>query len=53
MVKLLTDISVLHCVFWLTQSLYDGREMTMSIATNSENKLKNRFGNICVCKPYS
>ncbi|CAI8021857.1 Receptor-type tyrosine-protein phosphatase alpha [Geodia barretti] len=30
------------------QSLYDGRDKTISIATNSENKLKNRFGNICV-----
>ena len=49
-VKLLVDVSVLRCVCWLTQSLYDGREKTISIATNSENKLKNRFGNICVCK---
>ena len=26
------------------------RNKTTSIATNTENKLKNRFGNICVCK---
>ncbi|CAI8024474.1 Receptor-type tyrosine-protein phosphatase alpha [Geodia barretti] len=30
------------------QSLYDGEGKTIAIATNSENRLKNRFGNICV-----
>ena len=49
MVKLLVNIrSVLLCV--LADSLYDGRDKTISVATNSENKLMNRFGNICVCK---
>ena len=34
----------------VSQSLYDGEDKTISIATNSENRLKNRFANICVCK---
>ena len=50
-----TSASVSQCVYnylCLFQSLYDGRDKTISIATNSENKLKNRFGNICVCKHF-
>ena len=32
------------------QALYDGEGKSVSIATSSENRLKNRFANICVCK---
>ena len=42
--------NVALCTFYIFQSLYDGRDKTTSIAKNAENKLKNRFGNICVCK---
>ena len=39
--------NVALCLF---QSLYDGKDKKTSIAKNAKNKLKNRFGNICVCK---
>ena len=34
----------------LPQSLYDGKDQSITIATSADNRLKNRFANICVCK---
>ena len=44
-----------HCVcvclgVVLLQSLYTGEDKSISIATDSKNRRKNRFANICVCK---
>ena len=42
-----------HCVCLgvvLLQSLYTGEDKSISIATDTKNRRKNRFANICVCK---
>ena len=44
-----TYLYVNVCMCYL-QSLYDGKERSIAVATNSENRLKNRFANICPCK---
>ena len=44
-----SDLYVNVCMCYL-QSLYDGKERSIAVATNSENRLKNRFANICPCK---
>ena len=31
------------------QALFEGDDKPVTIATNTKNKLKNRFANICVC----
>ena len=37
---------------WLSfpQSLYDGKDKSITIAARADNWLKNRFVNVCVCK---
>ena len=34
----------------LPQSLYDGKDKSITIATSPDNWEKNRFANVCVCK---
>ena len=34
----------------LSQSLHDGKDKSIAIATSGDNKLKNHFANTCVCK---
>ena len=40
---------VCHCCCAL-QALYDSEGKSTALAINAENKTKNRFLNICVCK---
>jgi len=34
----------------LPQSLYDGKDKSIAIATSADNLPKNRIVNVCVCK---